>query len=149
MAQLLYLQLDIIGILVLIVTLRNIKKRNYRKGKLEQKIFTLLAIVNIKILVLDALMCLLDHQTFLFARQLNIFVTTSYYVCEAVLCAAWISYTAFKMTRNKQLLYKKLAIYMGLAAINIAIVLLNLMTGWLFIISKDNVYDIFDICMSY
>lgn len=86
MLELLYLEVDILGIVILMMLLFNLIKNQRRKMLLDQNLFALLLITNLFLLICDAVMYLLNHRQFAYAREWNIVITTIYFILSPLIC---------------------------------------------------------------
>lgn len=140
MLELLYLEVDILGIVILMMLLFNLIKNQRRKMLLDQNLFALLLITNLFLLICDAVMYLLNHRQFAYAREWNIVITTIYFILSPLICFFWLLYNDYKINQNKKRLLKYMPIYVIPTIISTFLTLLSPITGWIYAIDKYNDY---------
>lgn len=136
----LYQEINLAGIIVLLLMMINLKRKRVGQAPLDQRIFNWLMLLNIMIYVFDSGMWFFNGKMFPLAKELNLFVTTCYYLLNPLICFVWLLYTDYKLHENKAALFRRLPYYALPVVINTACVFVSLFTGWLFVIDENNRY---------
>ena len=142
MTNFLYAEINIVGIVVLLLFLLNVNKNSHKKKHVDQYIFDICIIMNIVIFLLDTGMWLLDGNHFWLggARIANYIVTALYYASNPLICFFWLLYTDFKIHESRRGLLRRVRFYVIPCAINMVLSFASIFTGWLFVIDKNNNY---------
>lgn len=140
MVELLYAEINVVGIILLSLFLTDLNRGSNKKTTYDQHLFNLCLVLNILVFVFDTGMWLIDGQQFTFARSLNYIVTTFYYILNPLICFAWLLYTDYKINENWKGLLKRIPYYVIPCAISAALSIVSVFTHWLFIIDASNVY---------
>ena len=140
MLDLLYAQINIVGIILLLLLLNNMKKNSYKDKPLDQQLFNNLLIMNILIFTFDSGMWLVDGDHFVGAKVINYIVTLLYYISNPLICFLWLMYTDFKIHESRIGLKKRVGFYMIPCIVSTILSIVSVYTGWLFQIDEKNNY---------
>ena len=140
MTAFLYAEINVFGIILLLLFLKNMNKSRRGKIQFDQYIFNLCMIMNILIFIFDIGMWLTDGKDIIGLKTLNYLVTLFYYICNPLICLLWLIYTDYKIYESRNGLLKRLALYSVPAVVNAALSVISLFTGWLFYIDDVNKY---------
>ena len=138
MIEFLYTEINIIGIIILLLLLNNFNKNRRKNTPIDQKIFNTIMIVILLVFLFDTGMWLFNDKPTL--RILNIIVTTGYYLLNPVICFVWLLYTDYKIFESKAELSKRFAFYILPIIVCTIMSLCSPFTEWFFVISKENHY---------
>jgi diguanylate cyclase (GGDEF)-like protein len=136
----LYAEINIIGIVLLLLFLNNMNRISHKKIPVDQYIFNACMIANILIFALDTGMWMVDGKQSAVLRAVNYAVTMLYYVSNPFICFLWLMYTDYKIYESRNGLFKRICLYIIPCAINTVLSFLSLFTGWLFTIDANNTY---------
>jgi len=138
MLNALYVEISIVGILLLVIIL--ISQRESMGTSAPQRQFNRMIYALIAILIIDAATWVIDGQQFPYARQMNIFIESWYYFFNALMPFMWAVYSELTLNRNIRSAQKRVR-WLGLPTIIFAgLVILNLGNGRLFFVDEQNVY---------
>ena len=140
MATFLYAEINVVGIVILLLLLHNTIRSESHDAPLDQRIFTSIIATNISIFLLDTGMWLLDGHPSFAALLANTVVTTLYYVSNPFICFIWLLYVDFKIYENKAALYRRARFYAIPLLFSTLFSLLTPFTGWYFVIDAQNHY---------
>ena len=140
MIQFMYLEINMICGIILFIMLVSLKEKKLSKRNLDQLLFQGLVFSNFLIILFDSAMWILDGSTFVFARQIHIFVTLCYYILNPLICFCWLLYSDYKLNRSRKYLLRRLTKYSIPFWISMALSLASLKTNWYFEISVSNEY---------
>lgn len=140
MIDFLYTEINVIGIVMLLLFLNNMNKNISKKIPVDQNIFNACMITNILIFILDTGMWLVDGHQIEFLKIINYIVTMLYYISNPLICLLWLLYTDYKINESINGLLKRISFYIIPCAINIVLSVISVYTGWLFIIDTNNNY---------
>lgn len=140
MIDFLYAEINIIGIVLLLLFLNNMNRNNQKSLSLDQNIFNACLIMNILIFIFDTGMWLVDGNSLGFLRTGNYIITMLYYISNPLICLLWLMYTDYKIYESKDGLLKRIRFYIIPAAISTLLSVISVFTGWLFIIDGNNNY---------
>ncbi|MDP4133213.1 MAG: GGDEF domain-containing protein [Bacillota bacterium] len=135
-----YAEINIVGIVLLLLLLNNMNRSIYKSRSIDQRIFNGCMIMNILIFLLDTGMWLLDGVPGAAMESANYVVTTLYYISNPLICFLWLMYTDFKIYESKLGLLKRIRLYAVPCVISAALSLASPFTGWLFSIDEKNGY---------
>ncbi|MEA5010906.1 MAG: diguanylate cyclase [Angelakisella sp.] len=141
LATILYTQIDIFGILILLIMFISLRGNKSQRKSTDEKLFRWLLLGNIIVLLADAGMWLIDYQTFDGARLLNYSITVLYFALHPVLCMMWLMYCDFKLEGDFCGLRRRIKIYCIPAVIGVAIAVTAPFSGLIFTISPNNGYQ--------
>ncbi len=148
MTDILYLQVNIVGMMVLYIMLMN--QQNIDNGTNRQRAFRYLNYSVFIILILDSCMWLIDGKQFPYSNQIYWAVTSFYYFFNCGIPFIWFIYIS-KFFYQNQRDNKRLFIVMGIPIIlNAFLILMNLKYPIYFIIDENNVYtraSFFVVCL--
>lgn len=137
----LYLQINAVGIILLILMLRNLSTSRKYSMTYDEVLFVWLMILNIFVLFFDAAMWVLDGKAGQLARVCNYFVTVIYYLLNSTICLLWLIYTDYKIYEKKEDMLKRLKFYLVPAVISSILTLASIWNGWFFVIDRNNYYS--------
>ena len=140
MTHFLYAEINIIGILLLLLLLNNVSKSSFKDMPLDQKLFNSIMFVNVLIFVFDTGMWLTDGAPGPMSRTINYISTSLYYLLNPLICLQWLMYTDFKVYESRSGLFKRTALYVIPAAVSAVMSLMSLSTNWFFVIDEGNHY---------
>ncbi len=138
--DLLYAQINVVGIILLLLLLNNMNKNSYKDKPLDQQLFNNLLIMNILIFIFDSGMWLVDGDHFVGAKVINYIVTLLYYISNPLICFLWLMYTDFKIHESRIGLKKRVGFYMIPCIVSSILSIVSVYTGWLFQIDEKNNY---------
>jgi diguanylate cyclase (GGDEF)-like protein len=136
----LYTEINLVGIVLLLLLLYNLRKNSSRDVTIDQRIFIACMIMNILVFLFDSGMWLLDGNPEPGLRISNYIMTTLYYISNPLICFIWLLYTDFKIHESKLGLQKRSRLYAIPLVINSLLSLASPFTGWFFIIDAANNY---------
>ena len=134
----LYMELDAVGLAILLIVLFGQQRTG--RGSPDQRYFSALAFSDVAMLVLDAAMWLLDGRVFPLSRPLLSIVTAAYYVVTPLVACFWLRYCDHYIYRDIQRLRRRRVAYLVPFAVNAALCVLSIWTGWVFYLDAANVY---------
>jgi len=102
LTKFLYAEINVIGIVLLLLFLNNINRKSHKSAPIEQHIFNACMIMNILIFIFDAGMWLVDGNPLPVFRVINYIVTMLYYVSNPLICLLFdiIVRNVFKRCHN-------------------------------------------------
>lgn len=138
MEKLLYTQINITGIIILVILLCNQKKS---VGiTIQQRLFNTIIISVVWILVLDTGMWLVDGKRFLLAREANILISMAYYFFNVFIPFLWLLYCDCILNNSTQSLRKRMWLYFLPVLANTLMIIINLWYGFIFYVDTNNIY---------
>lgn len=137
----LYAEINVTGIVLLLLFLNNMNRSSQNKMPVDQLIFNACMIMNIAIFFLDTGMWLSDGSQHAIARVVNCVVTPLYYVSNPLICLLWLMYTDYKINESTNGLSRRIRLYIIPCVISAVLSIISSFTGWLFIIDADNNYS--------
>ena len=140
LTDILYAEINLIGIVLLLLFLNNMNKNSRKNTPVDQRIFNGCMVINILIFVFDTGMWLFDGNQIEVLRTGNYIVTMLYYVCNPLICFWWLMYTDYKVYESRSGLLKRIRIYAIPCAVSTVLSMVSLYTGWFFIIDENNNY---------
>ena len=140
MIDFLYAEINVIGIVLLLLFLNNMNRNSHKRIPVDQHIFNACMIMNILIFLFDTGMWMVDGNHLAVWRTVNYLVTMLYYVSNPLICLLWVMYTDFKINESRNDLQKRMRLYVIPCVISTVLSLISLYTGWLFIIDANNNY---------
>lgn len=141
MASYLYVELNVVGSVILLFLLTGRSKSCFCSQPTDQRIFNGVMTVNLLIFLLATFTFLADGLSAPGWKIVNLVGTTLYYLLCPLISVLWISYTDFKINESKSGLLKRLRLYSVPAAVCSAAILASSGTGWLFAIDAENNYS--------
>ncbi len=140
MIEFLYAEINVIGIVLLLLFLNNMNRGRSRRLPVDQRIFNACLWMNVLIFVFDTGMWLADGNPQAAVRTLNLLVTMLYYVSNPLICLLWLTYTDFKIFESKQGLLGRVPFYAIPCGINAVLSVVSVFTGWLFTVDAKGTY---------
>ena len=140
MSSFLYAEINIIGVILLLLMLNNMNDKHPSEIPLDQRLFNGIMVMNLLIFIFDAGMWIADGAVFPSARMVNYIATTGYYILNPMICLLWLLYTDFKVYESRTELKKRSRFYIIPIFISTIISLLSPFTGWYFKINEKNYY---------
>jgi len=136
-----YIEVNIIGI-VLLLTILGYELKNHRKLEDDEEgFFVAMIVINAVILAAGIGITVMQGHYSNMAVLLNHFFCVTYFTLHGWFCYAWTKYVLNKMYTR----YRGKAILEGLimvpAVVSTAAALASPFTGWLYILTADNVYQ--------
>lgn len=147
MLTFLYLEINVIGIILLLIMYFNINSVYTYQRSVDQKLFQLLLISTITILVFDSGMWFFDGKIFLFATEINYIVTIIYLILNPIICLLWLLYGDYKINNDKNSILKRLPLYSIPCILNLILVFTTIKTKWIFYIDESNIYHRGEYCL--
>jgi diguanylate cyclase (GGDEF)-like protein len=140
MAIFLYTEINVVGIVILLLLLHSTSHSGLKDAPLDQRIFNSIMATNILIFLLDTGMWLLDKQPSFAAWFANEVVTTLYYISNPFICFVWLLYVDYKIYENKAALQRRALFYSVPLVFSTIISLVSPFTGWYFVVDAQNRY---------
>ena len=137
--KILYVEISIIGIVILLAIRFYLRKREYTKD-LDKRTFKWLIWSDILILIFDAITWVMDGLEFSCSEELFLVSMMIYYCLVPLPSLFWLLYTDVKLHADQQRLKRLLILYSIPCVISTILVLTTLKTGWIFTIGSDGVY---------
>ncbi len=138
MQSLLYAEINLVGIILLLVILLN--QRQSTGISTAQIQFNVLIISGLIMLAVDSCCWLIDGKQFLFARELAYTVETLFYVMNILMPYFWMRFTEFALNANRTTAIRNTKIAAIPLVILFAALVLNFKFGFVFTIDSNNVY---------
>lgn len=136
----LYAEINVVGIVLLLLFLNNMNRSGSKAVPFDQYIFNGCLVMNILIFLFDTGMWLVDGKETSVFMYINYGVTMLYYISNPLICFMWLMYTDYKIFESKTGLLKRARIYIIPCIINGLLSIATLYTGWLFVIDGNNHY---------
>ena len=140
MAIFLYTEINLVGIVLLLLLLHSTSRSSLKDSPPDQRIFNSVMATNILIFLLDSGMWLLDGQPSFTARITNTVVTTLYYVSNPFICYIWLLYVDFKIYESRTALHRRALFYSVPLLFSTILSLVSPFTGWYFAVDGQNHY---------
>ena len=112
-----------------------------KRGRLEDRLFLALFLVNIALSVGELLSYLLEYVSLPFVREFMIAGNTVYYICLAGFPYLLLTYIDYRTAPDKLRVRRRKLLYGIPWFLFTAVMLINLKTGWIFSISEENVFQ--------
>ena len=138
MQSALYLEIDAIGIILMLTILYS--QRQMRAASAVQRQFNAMIGVTIFMLTVDAACWMLDGTTFPFARVLNYTAESLYYALHVIMPFFWAIYVEIALSTDMRAARRRLIVAAVPLALLIAFLPFNIHLGWVFCIDDKNVY---------
>lgn len=138
MQSALYVEITLTGILLLTIILVN--QRNSMGVSALQRQFNKMVYTLMTVLVIDAACWLIDGKTFPFARETSLFVESWYYFFNGFMPFMWLVYTETTISSNSKAARRRIHWMATLLVVYVGVLIWNLKSGWVFVISEENVY---------
>ena len=140
MIYFLYAEINVIGIVLLLLFLNNMNRNSRKRAPIDQHIFNACIIMNIMIFIFDTGMWLVDGNPLAILRVVNYISTMLYYISNPLICLLWLMYTDYKIYESKKGLFRRIPIYIIPCVISTVLSIISLNTGWFYIIDSNNYY---------
>lgn len=140
MAIFLYTEINVIGIVILLLLLHSTSRSGLKDSPLDQRIFNSIMATNIMIFLLDTGMWMLDGQPSFAAWAANIVVTTFYYISNPFICFIWLLYVDYKIYESKAALRRRALLYSAPLLLSTILSLISPFTRCYFVIDAQNRY---------
>lgn len=138
MLSALYLEIDAIGIILMLTILYS--QRQMRATSAVQRHFNRMIGITILMLVVDAACWVLDGTVFPLARALNYTLESLYYALHIVMPYFWAVYVEIALSTDMKAARRRLYIAGVPLLLLIAFLPFNIHLGWVFRIDANNVY---------
>lgn len=139
MLKILYVEISVVGIVILLAIRFYLRKREYTE-ELDKRTFKWLVWSDILILFFDAVTWVLDGVMFPYSAELLLISMMIYYCLVPLPSLFWLLYTDVKLYGDERRLKRLLLLYSIPCAVSTILVLTTLKTGWIFTISSDGLY---------
>lgn len=111
-----------------------------KRGRLDDRLFFILIILNIIIAVSDIITYLSDEKTFYGARYFNLGGVSVFYIALVLLCLLWLRYCIIRFGRRRAGIRIPTAVILIPGFVTEIMLLINLFTGLIFSVDGSNVY---------
>jgi len=135
-----YIEVNLVGVAMLFTMLFYIRKRHSNIRGEEKPFFT-------RMLILNALILLADNCIYLMRGHgaepliiLNHGICMAYFIMTGWFCYYWICYAMARLYPGERLTFIKRLLLVLPAAVSTAVIAVTPWTGWIYILSADNVY---------
>lgn len=135
-----YLEINLLGILLLYVMVQSITKKHISGENGEEKNFQLMLITNALILLFDTFIYLLNGHKGKTVFILNQISSCAYYVLHAWFCYFWILYVFIRLHPRHKITVPEHAALLLPAIINTVLTVSSPWTRIIYYITEDNVY---------
>ena len=135
-----YIENNLIGLIILAVIFINMKSKR-KRIKCDEKLFLVLIASNSVIMVLNILINIMDGHRGFILRELNIFLTTIYFILNAVPYLTWSLYADFYIHRDVKRIKGMLPFLSVPAIVSAVLSIASIFNGAIFFIDKNNVYN--------
>ena len=138
MQNALYLEINIIGLCLLLAVLFN---QHQAVGSSSlQRHFSRLVYATIIMLLIDTACWLLDGTTFPYARTANTIIETLYFFFNILIPFLWVSYVEIALSKNQRVTRRRLEMLAIPLVILCTLLFVNLRTETVFSIDENNIY---------
>lgn len=138
METFLYVEINVIGLVVLTIILSN---QNRLVGiTTQQRFFNLLTVSIMLLLVADSVGWFVDGKSFLYARELSLLSSSLYYFLPACVAFFWLEYCECAVYNNVERLRRCSVLYTVPVAAVFLLLIANIWSGWIFRLDESNVY---------
>ncbi|MDD4075490.1 MAG: GGDEF domain-containing protein [Eubacteriales bacterium] len=134
----LYVQVNLIGLIILGLIYFSQGRRIGRD--LDQRYFNRLLLANALILIFDAVTWAVDGQTAFRSNFVNHISNFMYYWTMPLIAYYWLCYCDCRIYGNEDMLHKRQRFYRIPLYINLAMIIINVWTGWVYYIDDARVY---------
>lgn len=136
----LYLEINVIGLIILMIIYHNLRRNCSAELPMDQRIFRAIIKVTAIILLFDSWSWIIDGQQFFGAVFLNYFITIICFLLIPTICFLWLMYIAYELELYQG---KKIHHFLGLIPFVISgiMTLSSPWTGWIFYINSDHFYQ--------
>ncbi len=138
MTKCLYFEIGILCILILVVLIRNVKKRYTLM--FEDRLFLSILWIAIGLFLTDCAWILIDGVRFTGARTINNLLNLIYFILTGVIGLLWVIYTDYKIYESEERLKQRFKWYAIPFAILFIMTFLSPWTGWIFVLCENNLY---------
>ncbi|SHJ79850.1 diguanylate cyclase (GGDEF) domain-containing protein [Hathewaya proteolytica DSM 3090] len=139
--NIMYVCMDMVGIAILSLMYFNFGYKYIKKSEMDDKLFSVMLVLNILLLVTDMLMWLLNGKMFWGARNMNIASTVAYYIMHPMICCTWLLYCDYKIYEDVRRIKKRIIIYIMPILITLILIWKSFASPILFNISAENIYS--------
>ena len=139
MVEIYYLQVNLIGMVILGVILLN--QQNIDDGTGRQKAFIYLNYSVFAILAFDSAMWYIDGKQFPFSIEINWAISSIYYLLSCIIVFIWFIYFSLFLHQNKIKNHKYFLISCIPVILNALFVFLNIKYNIFFSIDENNIYS--------
>lgn len=135
-----YLEINIVGIILLLAILFFLNRDYARDKSSEQRFFFALLFSNLLILLCDVGIYFIDgHNTVLLAIA-NRVLALCYFLVQIWFCCFWLCYTVAHLYPGYQYTRIQKVLLLVPAALNTAVSVISIATGWVYSINELNLY---------
>ena len=145
---LLYVEINLIGIVFLLVMLYSINAACFDVDKVGKTLFKIMLIVNIIVFVFDICMFVLDGKMFFGSRALLMISTVLYLLCNPIACLSWALYGDYSLHGDVKALKQRLWLYSIPFILCAVLILCSIKTGWIFYLDYNNSYMRGPMCLA-
>lgn len=141
MFSVLYLEINFVGIAILLLLLLNMRLYTSKELPIDQKIFRFLMVVTILIFIFDSGMWLAEGRATQIFMAVNYCSTLCYYILNPLICFVWLVYTDFKVFESRSGLCCRMRFYVIPVLFSSVISVMSVATGWFFQINDQGTYS--------
>ena len=138
MGVLAYIELDCIGIIILLLIRFN--QQNTGGKSFDQKLYNRGLLCLFLVFSTDIIMMLIENSGLFMMRTLNIFLSSLYFFLMPVVGYYWLCYADYRMYGFTHATKRRKLIYQLIIIIDFVVVVINLWKSWLFHIDQSNTY---------
>ncbi len=124
-------------LIYIIASIRRFNKRNDISSNLFRFVAYSLSIVNI----LEGVTWALNGTSLMWGHQISVITNSVLLLCNALPAVAWVSYVDYKIFGDTGKLKRRFKWYMTPIYISAILIIINIWTGFVFTIDKNNVYS--------
>ncbi|MFS0781983.1 GGDEF domain-containing protein [Bacillus sp. 1P06AnD] len=139
MKTFLYLEINMLSILLLFIIFKNITLPGVPYKSLDQTLFKLLIATIMTAFIFDSGMWYLDGKTFKYAMILHYLSTSIYFLVHPLTGFFWLLYGKYKLAHQIGG-FKKVLLYLIPVIIHTLLIAISFETHWLFYIDEQNIY---------
>lgn len=140
MGAFLYVEINLIGFIILSLLLIDMLHKRNEHFNITQKIFYILIVVDILILIFDSGMWICDGSENNIIIKINEISTILYYLLNPVICFLWLLYTDYKLHENRKRIFVRMRLFIIPLVINTICVVITPFTGLLYTFDETNHY---------
>jgi len=137
----LYTEINLVGIAILMILLHSLHRTGSKEKPLDQRIFSVLILMNALIFLFDAGMWLTDGRPAPAVICVNVITTTLYYILNPLICFVWLLYTDVKVYESRSALLRRVRLYVIPAAASTLMSAASPFTHWFFVIDGAGRYS--------
>ena len=135
-----YIEVNLIGVVLLYMMLFFLRKRHEKEESAEQMYFVRMLHLNAWILLTDLGICLLRGHGGLALIVLNHAVCMAYFIMHFWFCLEWVYYVIAKLYPRVQISRTVRILLMAPTFAGCVITALSPVTGWVYTLTEENVY---------